>query len=202
MLLNATLVPGRLFDAIEKAPFLGEALAGNTRFGSRLVLKYPEFDEASREKIQFLFESKKDILKDNPEMDPESLEFRELMQERLRDFERNEEIIGTINDAGINAEEFLNYSETRYFTLREGGEAVSFSEKIQSPIVRLGETLESYGHQIKDVLSPYREDMKEIETMPKSAGELEQQIKKMERDIEQARAEGNEKKSPGHEPGA
>ncbi|PJA11362.1 hypothetical protein COX67_00175 [Candidatus Falkowbacteria bacterium CG_4_10_14_0_2_um_filter_36_22] len=61
---------------IQKNPFLFSAISENPRFSSKLLIKYSELDDLSQENIKFLFETKKEILKTNPELSPESLEFR------------------------------------------------------------------------------------------------------------------------------
>jgi len=56
---------------IQKNPFLFSAISENPRFSSKLLIKYSELDDLSQENIKFLFETKKEILKTNPELSPE-----------------------------------------------------------------------------------------------------------------------------------
>jgi ribosomal protein S18 acetylase RimI-like enzyme/type III secretion system FlhB-like substrate exporter len=189
--------PERLFKTLETYPFLAEALANNPRFGAKLILKYPEFDNVSKEKIKFLFQAKKEILSQNPKLDPNSFEFRKLMQERLLSFDRNREIVEELQKAGINLEKWLNYQEIQYFTLSSGKELTPFSERVQLPISRLGETITTYAYQIKDVLSEYRNDLEEIKVLTKEGERIEEQIKKMEEELKKAKEIGNEGKVRG-----
>ncbi len=185
----------QLLAVLEANPFLSKALEANLRFGPKLTLKYPEFDETSRSKIQFLYEAKADILKANPVIDPSSLEFRKLMQERLHAFGRNEEILKAIKKEGVDADAFLDYDETQYFTLKSSEETSSFAERLQTPISRLDKTLDSYVHLVKNVLSAYREDLAKINVLPKSAEDLQKQIADLEAkvDLEKAKPEAEKK---------
>lgn len=193
--------PEQLINNLKENPFLVDALANNTRFSSRLLIKYPEFDEASEENIEKLFSSKKKISEQNPEMDPESLEFRQLMQEELKQFKNNPEIMEAIKKQGINLDEWLNYSETSYFNLSTGDNEIAFSEKIRTPIDRIKETIDSYAYTIKSVLKEYRPEMEKFEIVLEDAKPIEEQIAKMETALEQAKTEGNEKKVQGIEKG-
>ncbi|MBU2037168.1 hypothetical protein KJ866_03175, partial [Patescibacteria group bacterium] len=185
---------------ITKYPFLVESLL-NSHFGSKLFLKFPKLDYFSRVNIEFQFKAKKKILSENPEMDPESLEFRQLMQEELKKFKNNPEIMAAIKKEGINLDEWLNYSETSYFNLSTGGSEIAFSEKIRTPIDRIKETIDSYAHTIKSVLKEYRPEMEKYEIVLEEASPIEAQIAKMEAALEQAKTEDNEKKMQGIERG-
>jgi hypothetical protein len=99
-------------ETIKNNPFLIEAVRENPRFGSKLLVKYPEFDEISQENIKFVYNAKKEILEENPEIDPESLDFRIAMQGKLKTHRDNEEILKQIESEGIDTEQWLNYSET------------------------------------------------------------------------------------------
>lgn len=189
--------PERFLQILEANPFLAEALQENPRFGHKLILKYPEFDDVSRAKIEFLFSAKKAVLAENPDLDPESLEFRQAMQAKLRSFDRNQEILQAAEEAGIDTEAFLDYAETRYFTLQTGDKAASLSERLQAPITRLGETLDSYAYQVKSVLAEYREDLKQIQVLPDSAQETTLQIEDLEKRLTEAQGQGDERRSQG-----
>ncbi|MFA6322969.1 MAG: GNAT family N-acetyltransferase [Candidatus Buchananbacteria bacterium] len=193
--------PDELLNAIEENPHLIDALTNNTRFSSRLLVKYPQFDENSKENIEILYSTKKKIIADNPGMNPESLEFRQLMQEGLKEYKDNPEIMAAIKKKGIDLNEWLNYSETSYFNLSTGGSEIAFSEKIRTPIDRIKETIDSYAYTIKSVLKEYRPEMEKFEIVLEDAKSIEDQIAKMEAALEQARAEGNEKKAQGIERG-
>ena len=51
--------PSRILNVVKKNPFLLDAVSGNPRFGSRLLVKYPQFDSLSKEKIKTQFACKK-----------------------------------------------------------------------------------------------------------------------------------------------
>ncbi|MCX6796714.1 MAG: GNAT family N-acetyltransferase [Candidatus Falkowbacteria bacterium] len=193
--------PDQLIKTIKEAPFLIDAIANNTRFSSRLLIKYPEFDELSQENIEKLFSSKKKIMEQNPELDPESLEFRQLMQEELKEFKDNPGIIAAIKEQKINLDNWLNYSETSYFNLATGGSEIAFSEKIRTPIERIKETIGSYAYTIKSVLKEYRPEMEKFEIILEDSKPIKEQIAKMEIALEQAKTKGNEKKVQGIEKG-
>ena len=189
------------FSKIKENPFLLEAVSANHRFGSKLLIKYPQFDQLSKENIQFLFAAKKEILTNNPEIDPESVEFRQLMQEKLKKYGENEEILAVIKESGININQWLNYSETRYFNLESAGSHLAFSETIQTPINRIKETLDSYAYTLKNVLKEYRKELSEFKIPLESSKEIEEKISQMQIELEKAKAEGDERKAQGIEKG-
>ncbi|MCX6737011.1 MAG: GNAT family N-acetyltransferase [Candidatus Parcubacteria bacterium] len=193
--------PDYLINLLKEKLYLIDAIMSNPRFGSRLLLKYPEFDEMSKENIEKLFLTKQKILEQNPDIDPESLEFRQLMQEELKTFKNNPEIMEEIEKQGINLEEWLNHSETSYFNLSSKGSEISFSEKIRTPIDRIKETIDSYAHTIKSVLKEYILELKKHEIALENDESVKEQITKMEGALEQAQAEGNDTKIKGIERG-
>ena len=99
-------------------------------------MQFNKFDESSKENIETLFEAKREILTQNPadakamagkpDIDPKSLEFRQLMQEKLKDYKNNPEILKALEESGVNIDEWLNYSETRYFNLESDGSHLAF----------------------------------------------------------------------------
>lgn len=193
--------PEEFLQEIKENPFLLDAVSENPRFASKLLIKYPQFDELSKENIQFLFEVKKKILGNNPEIEPESLEFRQLMQEKLKEYGNNQEILEAIEKSGINIEEWLNYGETKYFNLESGESHLAFSETISAPISRIKETIDSYAHTLKNVLREYKTELSEFEIPLEDTKEIEENIAQMQNELEKAGVEGNEKKAQGIEKG-
>ena len=181
--------------------FLLNAISENPRFGSKLLIKYPKFDELSKENIETLFDAKKEILANNPDTDPASLEFRQLMQEKLKEYKNNPDILKVIQESGINIDEWLNYSETQYFNLESGDSHLMFSETIQTPLNRIKETLDSYARILKSVLKEYKSEMEKYEIILENTDSTKEQIIKMEAALEQARAKGDEKKAQDIERG-
>src|SRR3990167_1968464 len=193
--------PEQFIQEIQESPFLLDAISENPRFGLKLLIKYPQFDESSKENIETLFDAKKKILVNNPNIEPTSLEFRQLMQEKLKEYKNNPEILKAMQESGINIDEWLNYSETKYFNLEGGDSHLVFSETIQAPINRIKETLDSYAHTLKNVLKEYKPELSEFKIPLEDAKETEEKIAKMQAELEKARAEGNDKKAQGIEKG-
>jgi len=193
--------PEQFIQEIQESPFLLDAISENPRFGLKLLIKYPQFDESSKENIETLFDAKKEILANNPDIEPTSLEFRQLMQEKLKEYKNNPEILKAMEDSGINTNEWLNYAETKYFNLEAGDSHLAFSEIIQTPINRIKETLDSYAHTLKNVLKEYKPELSEFKIPLEDAKETEEKIAKMQAELEKARAEGNDKKAQGIEKG-
>src|SRR3990167_8687556 len=193
--------PEQFIQEIQESPFLLNAVSENPRFGSKLLIKYPQFDELSKENIETLFDAKKKIFVNNPNIDPESLEFRQLMQEKLKEYKNNPEILKAMEDSGINTNEWLNYAETKYFNLEAGDSHLAFSEIIQTPINRIKETLDSYAHTLKNVLKEYKPELSEFKIPLEDAKEIKGKIAQMQTELEKAKAEGNDKKAQGIEKG-
>ena len=110
----------------------------------------------------------------NPDIDPESLEFRRLMQEKLKEYKNNPEILDALEKSGIDANEWLNYSETSYFNLVSGESHLAFSETLSAPINRIKETLDSYAHTLKETLKEYRPELSEFKIPLEDAKEIEE----------------------------
>ncbi|MEK7634285.1 MAG: GNAT family N-acetyltransferase, partial [Patescibacteria group bacterium] len=191
----------QFLQEIQENPFLLDAVSENPRFGSKLLIKYLQFDELSKENIQTLFDAKKEIMTNNPDIDPESLEFRRLMQEKLKEYKNNPEILDALEKSGIDANEWLNYSETSYFNLVSGESHLAFSETLSAPINRIKETLDSYAHTLKETLKEYRPELSEFKIPLEDAKEIEEKIAQMQTELEKAQAEGNDRKAQGIEKG-
>ncbi len=193
--------PEYFISIIKESPFLLDAVSGNRRFGSRLLVYFSNFDEVSRNNIKSQFAFKKEILVEHPEIDPESLEFRVAMQERLKEYGKNTDILASAEVSGINTEQWLNYDETRYFKLESGDSVLAFSETIATPINRIKETIDSYAHTIKEVLKEYRQELSVFEIALENPKEIEDRIAEMTTLKESALSEGNTKKSEGIQKG-
>lgn len=193
--------PEQALDAIKNNPFLIEAVSENPRFGSKLLVKYPEFDEDSKDNIKFMFEAKKEILSENPEMDPESNEFRIAMQKNLKTYKNNGKIVEKIASNGIDVEKWLNYSETEYFSLDSGNSKLSFSETVATPINRIKETISTYTYRVKEVIKEYQEDLMGHKLQDSGNDEMNEVMEKMENELSRAIKEGNEVKAKGMETG-
>lgn len=191
----------QFLQEIQENPFLLDVVSENPRFGSKLLIKYSQLDELSKENIQKLFDAKKEILAGKPDIDPQSLEFRQLMQEKLKEYKNNPEILEAIKESGVNADEWLNYAETKYFNLESGDSHLAFSETLSAPINRIKETLDSYAHALKETLKKYKPELVEFKIPLEDSKETEDKISLMQTELERAKAEGNEKKAQGVEKG-
>ncbi|MFH1657269.1 MAG: GNAT family N-acetyltransferase [bacterium] len=188
--------PEKFIRIVRENPFLIDTISENQRYGSRLLLKWPQFDALSKENIKTLFAIKKEVLADNPEMEAESIEFRQLVQERLKTYKNNPEILKAIEEQGINLDEWLNYTETKYFQL-ESGAGLSFSETISAPIERIKETLDSYAHTIKEVLKEYKKELTEYKISLEDVREIQLKISQMRTEVDKAVVERDERKAEG-----
>lgn len=188
-------------ETIKNNPFLIDAVSENSRFGSKLLVKYPEFDETSRENIKFMYNAKKEILEENPQIDPESLDFRIAIQEKLKTYKDNPEILKQIEARGIDIGQWLNYSETEYFSLDSGNSKLAFSETVATPINRIKETIASYSYRVKEIIKEYQKELKEFKIQAGNVDETSELIKKMESELAKAKREGNEAKVKGIEKG-
>ena len=189
--------PEQFIQEIKENPFLTDAVMENPKFGSKLLIKFSQFDDLSKQNIKTVFATKKEIMTSNPNIEPESLEFRQLMQEKLKEYKNNSEILEAIKESGINVDTWLNYSETRYFNLESGGSHLAFSETIQTPLDRIKETLNRYSHTLKNVLKEYKEELFAFQFPLENVKEIEEKISQMRIELEKTKDEGNEKKSQG-----
>ncbi|MFA6535806.1 MAG: GNAT family N-acetyltransferase [Candidatus Paceibacterota bacterium] len=192
---------GKIIRIARENPFLLDAVAANPRFGSRLLIKYPQFDTIAKSSIKTQFEIKKKIMAEHPDVDPQSVEFRTLMQDSLVGYRLNKQVLESIDAKGINSERWLNYDETAHFNLGSNENTLAFSEIITTPIGRIKETIDTYAHTIKEVLNEYRAELMAFEIVL-GKGELPtEELQKMTEALEKARNEGNPKKVAGIEKG-
>lgn len=178
-------------------PFLSTALEENPRYGSKLILKYREFDKTSKENIKKVFSIKEEILEENPEIIVNSLEFRKLAQEKLASYKNNPKILKDLENRGVNVDNWLNYDNPIYFTLGEQ-EDVKFSDKIKMPVTRIRETLIKYQDSIIKSLSEYKSELQNAFISNQESEELKQKIKELELKITD---EKDEKKVLGMQKG-
>ncbi len=200
-LLEFRQKPEQILSIVKENPFLLDAVVANPRFGSRLMIKYPQFDQISKENIRTQHAIKKKILAENSDIDPQTVEFRKLMQDSLVEYGVNKKVLEDINAKGVNSERWLNYDETGYFNLGSNENTLAFSEIITTPIGRIKETIDLYAHTIKEVLNEYRTELLAFE-VSLGRGELPtEELKKMTEALEKAKSEGNLKKAAGIEKG-
>ena len=179
--------PNKIISTAKENPFLLDAIVSNPRFGSRLLVKFPQFDAVSKTSIQAQFLAKKKIMVEHPAIDPQSIEFRILMQASLKEYGVNEKVVTDIDAKGLSSERWLNYEEVAHFNLSSSENSLAFSEVITTPIERIKETIDMYAHTVKEVLSEYRTELMAFEiTLGKSEIPTEE-LKKMTEALEKAR---------------
>ena len=168
--------------SINDNPFLLKALEDNPRYGSRLALKYHQFDNIAKTDIKTLFEAEADILSKHPSLDKESPEFRRLMQERLASLSNNPQIIEELKKRGVDVDQWLNYDHTIDFTLGSA-EDIKLSEKVTIPLTRIKEVLSRYQESLTTILAEYKPELQkastpnpEIETVQENIDSLQAQL--------------------------
>jgi hypothetical protein len=196
----------KTLQILKETPFLGEAFFAN-RYGIKLVLKYPELDELSKENILLLY----DVKKNKSNVEQNTPEFRSLVQERLRSYKKNGKIIVALQGKGVDTEEWLNYQERIDFDLGKEDET-SFAQRIHLPITRLtgtkneeGEKVENgaqetYINAFRSTLKPYAGQLSQL-SIPEDTDTLKQELEKMLQQQEKAKEEGNDTKAEGIQKG-
>lgn len=202
----ASIIPLRdnadkFLSSIRENVFLIEAVAGNPRFGAKLLVKYENLDELSRGNIKHLFDFKKDIVADNPGIDQNSAEFRKLMQEKIQRLGKNPETLAAIKKSSINLEQWLNYAQEENFRLDSGEGKTSFSEVVATPVNRIKETIDIYAIKIKEILAGKKDELSKLKINLLNAEEINIQISRMESELQKAKSEGNNRKIQGIQKG-
>lgn len=146
-----------LFQTLENNPFLVEALESNPTHGAKLVLRFITFDQVAREKIKRIFaisQRQKTLVADQPKSG--SL-LRFDVQEELRSFMSNSEILSEAQKNGVNLDAWLNFNEEQHFFLIDDGQKSANS--VASQFFRIGQFFEQYKKMLRTELSPYRESL-------------------------------------------
>jgi len=180
-------------------PTLLHRFTENPSMAFKLLLKYPEFNESSKENINFLLEAKQKILEHNPDIDSNSHEFRLMMQEQLKQYKRNFDMINQMGEEGVNTDQWLNYSEETLFEL--GGEEASYAELIKLPSERISQTLKKHGEVIEHALSMHKKVLLTKEVSLIDALEIEEKITQMQKLADEAEQSGNTNKAQGIQKG-
>jgi hypothetical protein len=195
--LAAFIYKDTIVETLTKNPFILDAICNNLKFGIRLAIKFPNLDKLSQNNIRMLFDNKKKILEEKPDIDPQSTEFRILMQEKLKKYGVNTKVAEEAATGGIKFDEWLNYGEKTQFKLETKGlEEVKFSEVMSMPLKRIQETVDIYAKTVKETLVEYREELKSFQTNNETTV-LGEQSQKMAEALELATSRGNEKEIAG-----
>jgi ribosomal protein S18 acetylase RimI-like enzyme len=188
--------PKNLLSAITAAPFLIDALQANPKHGPKLFVRYLTLGTTAQEKIRTLYEAKAAILKENPDSEPNSWEFRQWMQEKLLAYGRNREIIKASKQRGINTEAWLAHDGFTTFVLNRTTESRLASEQIVTPLKRTRETIEFVAGVVKEELKKEAADLSKttvsIALSGQEKSELEAKIAGMREALERARAQGRD----------
>lgn len=189
-----------VLETLEKESFLAEALTQNPRFGSKLVLKFPSFDEVAQDKIRTLFGCKKTVSESDPDIDPKSSAFRLGVQDQLLPLWRNQEILEIMKKQGVDTEVWLTYDETEDFIL--GGKDVTpLCERIATPVGRLGQAVGTFGYHIKEALLSVRDDLKKIQVESKKSIQIKEEISVLSAKINEIKTSGDEARAARMEKG-
>ncbi len=157
--------PDLLKKQLQDYPFLKEAVFANPRFGPKLLTEYYSFDNISKEKIKTLYDIKQQILSEHPHIDPNTKEFRTLMQEHLTSLWNNQHILEELKNKGINIEQWLDYSIQQDFILgTEKEEPETFSQILKPNLQRFISSAQEYLNSIPKLLQDYEYD-KDLNTL-------------------------------------
>jgi hypothetical protein len=194
--------PEKLITNLKENYFLKNVLMENNKYGPRLISKYLELDEISHKNISSLYIWKEEIMEQNPDINPNSIEFRKLMQDRIAEYENNPETIKAIEIAGINLNKWLNYSKEDTFVLGEN-EDISTSEQLSQPLSRtLDELLPKYIDLLNQSLREYEKELNNAKILSNEQIKLIDLIERVEEAIEKEKQEGgNKRKIKGMEKG-
>ena len=182
-------------QAVENNPFIRRAVEKNPRYGIKLALKLGELDDLSKENIKLLYE----VISEQDNVDPDTPEFRKLVQEKLLKYKNNPTIFISLIKHEINISEWLDYREEKYFDLGKEEES-TLSERLQTPIFRIQESLGSYSADLKNILSQHKEDFL-VMMVSEDLEEVRVKIEKLTSEREKALAENNLKKVAGIDKG-
>lgn len=180
-------------------PNLLKSFEENPVMAVKLLIKYPQFGESPKENIDFILGAKQRILEHNSGVDSNPHQFRLLMQEQLKPYRRNMDMITQMKEEGINVEQWLNYDEELLFEL--GGEQASYAELIKLPSERIQQTLKKYEEVIKDTLSAYKKELLTKQVSLVDISELDEKIKQMEQLALESIDVGNQGKAQGIQKG-
>jgi len=167
----------KILEGIRENPFLSGAFLAS-KYGMKLILKYPELDQKSREDITFLYDAQ--LSKGN--IESATPEFRALIQEKLRTYKNNPDIAAALQEKGVDIEMWLNYDHQDIFDLGKEDE-ISFAERVHLPITRLIETQTKYIESVRVALHSYRLQLLTL-SVTESVESFVQDVAKMRREEE------------------
>ncbi|MFH1405175.1 MAG: hypothetical protein ABIH21_03710 [Patescibacteria group bacterium] len=185
---------------LQEHPFLEQAIIDNEQYGNKLLFKFRSLDKLSRVNIETMYRFKSEVLDENLDIEADSPEFRISMQEKLKDYRRNDEILRSLEKIGVDIEAWLTYDEDQLFDLGQET-AVSFSEMIITPIKRIETSLDHYKATITSVLEEYKKELSAAQIPARDIDTLKKQLIKMMAQREEAERFGDSDKAAGVEKG-
>lgn len=188
------------WDTIDNYPFLGDTIIANPKFSRKLIAYFHNFDDLSKENIALLYEIKKTILQEYPDMDQGSAEFRERMQKDLYIHKENSVILQGLQDKGVNLGQWLDYDAEVSFTLGKE-QTVKFGDAVRTPVERIGETISKYTGVVKEGLRHYQPELQSVQVVVDDIAELDKKIESMRIELEKATGAHNPLKVAGIEKG-
>ena len=176
----------------EKYPWLSDAILGNDRFSDKLISQFEKLDKLSRKNIDLLFKTKENIIANNP-IDENSPEFRILMQDALKEYRSNPEILEYIKELGVDTDAWLNYDKEEHIRLGKG-EDLSFAEMVKTPVIRMEETFTKYKISFKETFGEYQKELQDYKIPLESVDELVKSIDEMNSRIKEAEDKGEDER--------
>jgi hypothetical protein len=188
------------WNTIDNYPFLGDTIIANPKFSRKLITYFHNFDDLSKENIALLYEIKKTILQEYPDMDQGSAEFRERMQKDLYIHKENSVILQGLQDKGVRLDQWLDYDAEISFTLGKE-QKVRFGDVARTPVERIGETISKYTGVVKEGLRHYQSELQSAQVVVDDILELDKKIESMRIELEKATGAHNPLKVAGIEKG-
>ena len=190
----------KFFKILDQNDFLSEALMDNPRYGAQLMMKFPDFDGPAKENIKTLYRFKQEIMAAQPELDPNSAEFRTLMQQKLLTFKDNEKIVAACQETGVDMDNWLDYKEERHFVLGQENDR-NFSQLLGGPLKRIDGVVAKYLLRTKGAINDFKDVLTQLAGPSADKQQLEDKIAAQQSLIsqEQAKPEGerNDQKLAG-----
>jgi len=185
-----------VYNVLEAHPFLADALDGNKQYGLKILFQFDKLDKLSRGNIETLYNLKSGVLAEHHGIEEDSPEFRVAMQEKLKDYRRNDEILLSLKKAGIDTEAWLTYDEELRFNLGQET-TIPFSEMIVTPIKRIETALNYYDTAVLSALEEFKKELSEKQIPAKDIEAMKKQLADLISQKDDAEQSGNTEKAAG-----
>lgn len=180
---------------IKENLYLIDAFEANPKMGLKLMASFHAFDEQSRENVKTLFYFSREVVQENPGIQPRSAEFRKKVQEKLKGYKRNTEILDAMEAKGANVDAWLNHDEERVVFI--GGNEGSFSERSVGAVENMRIALVSIKEHTVASLTEFKGVLVKSEIILLDVLSIEEEIVRVQREIESAEASGDTRKADG-----